>query len=431
MLEIWSFLGLTKYYKKFIEGFSKLALSLSRLTPQSFLELNKRLTSVVVLVLPNPSKTFVVYCDASKMGLGGVLMQGGKVVAYASRQLKTHERNYPTHNLELVFMVFALKIWRHYLYGSRFEVFSDHKSLKYLFDQKKLNMRQRRWLEYLKDFDFTLNYHLGKANYEIFAQAKAITQGKVSRFELGVDVVVRLQGKEVDPRGRIKRNLSVHHGAPKMYRDLKWIFWWPSMKKLVVEFVYDYLPLHILKCKWEASLWISCLTNGQTKRTIQSLEYLLRACVLEHIGSCDNLLPLMDFTYNNSYHSNTKMAPYGALYGRRCRTSLCLLKLEKSVVLGPEVVQRTTKKVKLIQDKIRMTQSRKKSYHDKSGTKERMALKSHKVSPYFIDPYQILKRVDKVAYPIMLPLILANLHGVFHVVLGGTSKGNATWELED
>jgi len=119
---------------------------------------------VPVLILPNPKESFVVYCDASKMGLGGVLMQNREVVAYASRQLKVHEKNYPTHDLELVAVVFVLKILRHYLYGSKSEVFSDHKSLKYLFDQKELNMRQRRWLEYLKDLDFQLSYHLGKAN---------------------------------------------------------------------------------------------------------------------------------------------------------------------------------------------------------------------------------------------------------------------------
>ncbi|XP_027941210.1 uncharacterized protein LOC114195008 [Vigna unguiculata] len=88
----------------------------------------------------------------------------GRLVAYASRQLKVHEKNYPTHDLELVAIVFALKSWRNYLYGSQFQVFSDHKSLKYLFDQKELNMRQRKWMEYLKDYDFKLLYHLGKAN---------------------------------------------------------------------------------------------------------------------------------------------------------------------------------------------------------------------------------------------------------------------------
>ena len=109
----------------------------------SFNELKQRLTTTLVLILPKLDEPFVVYCDVSKLGLGGVLMQDNKVVAYASRQLRIHERNYPTHDLELAAMVIVLKIWRHYLYGSRFEVFSDDKSLKYLFDKKELNMRQR------------------------------------------------------------------------------------------------------------------------------------------------------------------------------------------------------------------------------------------------------------------------------------------------
>ena len=117
-----------------------------------------------MLILQNRKEYFVVYCDAFKMGLGGVLMQNRQIVAYASRQLKAHEKIYSTHDLELAAIVFVLKIWRHYLYGSKFELFSDHKSLMYLFDQKELNMKQRIWLEYLKDFDFQLIYHPGKAN---------------------------------------------------------------------------------------------------------------------------------------------------------------------------------------------------------------------------------------------------------------------------
>ena len=105
-----------------------------------------------------------MYCDASKYGLGCVLMQSGKVMAYGSWQLKNHEQNYPTHDMVLAAIVFALKIWRHYLYGEQFEVFSDHKSLKYIFTQRDLNMRQRRWMEFLEDYDFTLHYHPGKAN---------------------------------------------------------------------------------------------------------------------------------------------------------------------------------------------------------------------------------------------------------------------------
>ena len=105
-----------------------------------------------------------MYCDASKDGLGWFLLQSGKVVAYGSRQLKNHEQNYPTHDMELAAIVFALKIWCYYLYGEQFEVFSYHKSMKYIFTQRDLNMRQRRWMEFLEDYDFTLHYHPGKEN---------------------------------------------------------------------------------------------------------------------------------------------------------------------------------------------------------------------------------------------------------------------------
>jgi len=129
-----------------------------------------------MLVIPDTEKKFEVPCDASYLGLGCVLMQEGRLVVYASRQSKVHKKNYPTHDLELAAIVFALKSWRHYLYDSQFQVFSDHKSLKYLFDQKKLNMRQRRWIEYLKDYDFELLYHPGKAN----AVADALSRKRIS-----------------------------------------------------------------------------------------------------------------------------------------------------------------------------------------------------------------------------------------------------------
>ena len=107
---------------------------------------------------------FIVYTNASLLGLSGVLMQERQVVAYASRPLRVYELNYPTHDLELAAVVFALKIWRYYLYGEGFQVFSDHKSLRYLFSQKDLNMRQRRWMELIDDYDVELQYHPGKAN---------------------------------------------------------------------------------------------------------------------------------------------------------------------------------------------------------------------------------------------------------------------------
>ena len=139
------------------------------LCERAFQELKKRLTSAPILIVLKRRQRYTVYCDALKDGLGCVLMQSGRVVAYGSRQLKNHERNYPTHDMELAAIVFALKIWSHYLYGEQFEVISDHKSLKYIFTQRDLNMRQCRWMEFLEDYDFTLNYHLGKENVVVDA----------------------------------------------------------------------------------------------------------------------------------------------------------------------------------------------------------------------------------------------------------------------
>lgn len=174
--QVRSFLGMAGYYRRFIKGFSKIARPLTQLlkkeakhvwTPaceHSFQELKERLTSAPVLILPDIRKDFEVFCDASRQDLGCVLMQEGRVVAYASRQLKPHKANYPTHDLELAAMVHALKIWRHYLIGNRCEVFTDHKSLRYIFTEPDLNLRQRRWLELIKDYDLSIHYHPGKAN---------------------------------------------------------------------------------------------------------------------------------------------------------------------------------------------------------------------------------------------------------------------------
>ncbi|GKB45488.1 putative reverse transcriptase domain-containing protein [Tanacetum coccineum] len=129
----------------------------------AFQLLKQKLCSAPILALPEGSENFVVYCDASHKGLGVILMQREKVM-YASRQLKVHEKNYTTHDLELGAVVFALKMWRHYLYGTKCVVFTDHKSLQHILDQKELNMRQRRWLELLSDYDCEIRYHPGKAN---------------------------------------------------------------------------------------------------------------------------------------------------------------------------------------------------------------------------------------------------------------------------
>ncbi|GJU86752.1 ribonuclease H-like domain-containing protein [Tanacetum coccineum] len=174
--EIRQFLGLAGYYRRFIEDYSKIAKPMTELTQknqkfdwgeeqeEAFQLLKQKLCAAPILALPEGSDDFVVYCDASIKGLGAVLMQRMKVIAYASRQLKIHEKNYTTHDLELGAYCFALKIWRHYLYGTKCVVFTDHKSLQHILDQKDLNMRQRRWIELLSDYDCEIRYHPGKAN---------------------------------------------------------------------------------------------------------------------------------------------------------------------------------------------------------------------------------------------------------------------------
>jgi hypothetical protein len=174
--QVRSFLGLAEYYRRFIPDFSKIVKPIIGLLKndtkfdwsskcnEAFEQLKVLLTTAPVLAQPDIEKPFDVYCDASGSGLGCVLIQEGRVIAYASRQLRRHEEHYPTHDLELVAVVHALKIWRHYLLGNTCHLYTDHKSLKYLFTQSELNMRQRRWLELIKDYDLEIHYHPGKAN---------------------------------------------------------------------------------------------------------------------------------------------------------------------------------------------------------------------------------------------------------------------------
>ena len=181
IMEVRSFLGLAGYYRKFVKGFSMIAAPMTRLLQKnvrfewsekcqaSFEKLKAFLTEAPILTQLTYGKEYVIFSDASLNGLGFVLMQEGKVVAYASRQLKPHEKNYPTDDLELATIVFALKILRHYLYGEKCFIYTDHKSLKYLPSQRELNLRQRRWMELIKDYDCVIDYHPEKANIVAYA----------------------------------------------------------------------------------------------------------------------------------------------------------------------------------------------------------------------------------------------------------------------
>jgi hypothetical protein len=209
-----SFLGLAGYYRPFIEGFSKIPKPMTSLLEkekefkwtwecqESFNQLRFKLMVALVLIMPDLQKSFDIYCDASHQGLGCVLMHEGHVIAYASRQLRNHELNYLTHDLELAAVAHALKIWRHYIMGTKCQVYTDHKSLKYIFTQKDLNLRQCRWLELIKDYDMEIHYHPGKANLV----ADALSQKK----HVHATIVVQLPDELVEDFETLNLGIIAH-----------------------------------------------------------------------------------------------------------------------------------------------------------------------------------------------------------------------------
>jgi hypothetical protein len=172
--EFRSFMGLVGYYKRFIAGFYKTAHPITYLQnkgikfewttecEENFNLLKELLTSAPILKNVDPNESFVVCRDACKEGLGGVLTQNGHVIGYESKNLKEHERNYATHDLELASTVHTLKMWRNYLMGKRFELRIDQSGLKYLFEQPTLNARKTRWLKILSEYDFDIKHIKGK-----------------------------------------------------------------------------------------------------------------------------------------------------------------------------------------------------------------------------------------------------------------------------
>ncbi|GJQ93553.1 putative reverse transcriptase domain-containing protein [Tanacetum coccineum] len=365
---------LAGYHRRFIKGFLKIAKSMMKLTQKGI------------------NKDFMVYCDASHKGLGDVLMQREKVIAYASRQLKIHEKNYTTHDLELGSVVFALKIWRHYLYGTKCTVLTDYKSLQHILDQKELNMRQRYWLELLSDYDSDIRYHSGKENVVadalsrkerieplrvralvmtigldlpkqiLKAQIEALKPENLEKEDVGGMIRRDIPKEKLEPRadgtlclnGRSwfpcncnlrsvimheshKSKYSIHPGSEKMYQDMKKLYWWPNMKADIATYVSKCLTcakvkaehqrpsglesdpldklarlyLNRIVARYEIPVSIICdrdgrftsnfwrsfqkalgtdlsmitayhpETDGQSERTIQTIEDMLRARVID------------------------------------------------------------------------------------------------------------------------------------------------------
>ncbi|KAJ0513409.1 putative nucleotidyltransferase, Ribonuclease H [Helianthus annuus] len=596
--EIRQFLGLAGYYRRFIKDFSKIAQPLTLLTQKgvtyrwgntqetAFQYLKDRLCSAPILSLPEGTDDFVVYCDASIQGLGCVLMQRDKVIAYASRQLKVHERNYTTHDLELGAVVFALKIWRHYLYGTRCTIYTDHRSLEHILKQKDLNMRQRRWVELLNDYECAIKYHPGKANVVADALSRKDTLPKrVRALQLTIQssLPAQIRAAQIEAlkpenvkaealrgsrqqmeqkedgayyvTGRIwvplygglrelvmdeahKSRYSVHPGSDKMYHDISTTYWWPSMKAHIATYVGKCLTCARVKVeyqkpagllqqpkipqwKWEEismdfvtglprsqrgndTIWVivdrltksahflpiketdkfSTLadvylkevvsrhgvptsiisdrdarftselwqamhksfgsrldmstayhpqTDGQSERTIQTLEDMLRACVIDFGNGWEKHLPLVEFSYNNSYHTSIQAAPFEALYGRKCRSPLCWAEVGDSQITGPEIVVDATEKIAQIRQRMAAARDRQKAYADKRRKPlefevgDRVLLKVSpwkgvvrfgkrgKLNPRYVGPFEIIEKVGKVAYKLNLPAELGAVHNVFHV----------------
>ncbi|KAG8497034.1 hypothetical protein CXB51_008258 [Gossypium anomalum] len=434
--KIRSFLGLAGYYRRFVEGFSVVAAPLMKLIrkgvpfvwtekhQEAFEKLKKVLTEAPVLTQPESGKDFTVYSDASHVGLGCVLMQEGKVVAYASRQLKPHEGNYPTHDLELAVVIFALKIWRHYLYGERCIIYTDHKSLKYLLTQKELNLRQRRWIELLKDYHCSIEYHPGKANVvadTLSRRAVSDLRAMFARLNLYDDGSLLAELQDSDLRQSILKEAhgglyAMHPGGNKMYRDLRelkdtslevgegnhGLCEWATLDTVEKGLDMEIVRLH--------GVPVSIISDRVPRFTSQFWQKLHEA-LGTRLNFSTSFHPQTDeFAYNNSYQASIRMAPYEALYGQRCRTPSCWTELGKRQVLGPKLIADTEGKVRIIRDWLKEASDRKKSYADLKRKEIKYSVsdmvfvkvspwkkilrfgKKDKLSPRFIGPYWVLKR---------------------------------------
>ncbi|GJR45371.1 putative reverse transcriptase domain-containing protein [Tanacetum coccineum] len=377
----------------------------------AFQTLKQKLCSAPILALPEGSENFVVYCDASHKGLGAVLMQKEKDIAYASRQLKIHEKNYTTHDLELGAVVFALKMWRHYLYGTKYVVFTDHKSLQHILDQKELNMRQCRCrpkplrvralvmtiglnlpvqilnahVEARKEENYgtedlcgmikNLEPHV-KAEYQKPSSLLVQPVIPIWKWEnITMDFVTKLP-KTTSGQDTIwvivDRLTKSAHFLPMKKTD--------TMEKLTRQYLKEVVsrhgvPVSIISdrdSKFTPHFWKSLnealgtqldmstayhpQIDGQSESIIQTLEDMLRAYVMDFGKGWDRHLPLIEFSYNNSYHTSIKAAPFKVLYGRKCRSPICWAKVGDAQLTSPEIIRETTKKI--IQIKHRLQASR-------------------------------------------------------------------------
>ncbi|GJY07387.1 putative reverse transcriptase domain-containing protein, partial [Tanacetum coccineum] len=244
-------------------------------------------------------------------------------------------------------------MWRHYLYGTKCVMFTDHTSLQHILDQKELNMRQRRWLELLSDYDCEIRYHPGKI--PCFGDLRALIMHKSH-----------------------KSKYFINPGSDKMYHDLKKLYWWPNMKAEITTYVRERL-------------------DGETDETIlersslkhETLEDMLRACVMDFGKGWDRHLPLVEFSYNNNYHTSIKATPFEALYGRNYAD---VRRKPLEFQMGDKVILKVSPWKGVIR-------------FGKWG----------KLNPHYTGPFKILTKVRTVAYRLELPEQLSRIHSTFHV----------------
>ncbi|GJR92208.1 putative reverse transcriptase domain-containing protein [Tanacetum coccineum] len=364
-------------------------------------------TKAPILALPEGNDDFVVYCDASHQGLGAVLMQREKVIAYASRQLKPHEENYTTHDLELGAVVFALKIWRHYLYGTKCTVFTDHKSLQHILDQKELNMRQRRWLELLADYDYEIRYHPGKANVVadalswkerikplqvrslvmtihpnlpsqiLKAQTEALKEenikaenlrGMDKAFEIRPDETHYIKNRSWLPLFGNLRDLIMHESHKSKYSIH------PELRQNVRSQPLTWYKPEIPYWKWgKKSQWISLQTP--LPKTSNGPDTIW--VIVDHLTKSAHFHPTRRPDSNGN--------PYKRSYANIRRKPL-------EFQVGDRVILKVSPRKGVIR-------------FGKRG----------KLNPRYIGPFKILERIGPVAYKLELPEELSNVHSTFHI----------------
>ncbi|GJY29606.1 putative reverse transcriptase domain-containing protein [Tanacetum coccineum] len=384
---------------------------------EAFQMLKQKLCSAPILALPDGTKDFVVYCDASLKGFGKVLMQRENVIVYASR---------------------------HYLYGTKCVMYTDHKSLQYILDQKELNMRQRQWIKLLSDYDCEIRYHPGRAN--VVADALSRKEREPLRVRalvmmIHTDLPERIlnaqkeatnkENVEAENLGRLIKPMHESHKSkysiPEQVLDVRQdqdsrftSGFWRSLQKALGTDVNISTAYHLE-------------TDGQSERMIQTLEDMLRACLIDFGSSRDRHLPLVEFSNNNSYHASIKVAPFEALYGRKCRSPICWSKVGDSQLIGPELVQKMTEKIIQIKNHLLTAHSRQKSYANVRRKLMEFSVgdmvmvnvspwkgviqfgKHSKLSPRYVGSFKIIERISPVAYKLELPNELCGIHNTFHV----------------